>query len=373
MKRVLFFVHDGAGLGHLRRTARIAEALQGPCASLVVTGHRTVGWVLPEACDFVHVPSWDGLLESRSRRRGRELWLRVAPEEARALRRTIIDATVEAFRPDAIFMDYLPFGRDNELEELITRHPAKKYLVLRGFIDSVDLPAFTAWAPAIERIFSRVFVAADPRVIDVAAEYGLDALRGKIEYAGYVTPAPVARQDVRRRRGLNDDAMWVVCSAGGGLDGKEMIEHCLELPCRFGELVFDIVVGPRSRASVSAAPHGDRTRVWQDCAELPQFHAAADIVITCGGYNSLAEAMHGGASVISCPVATRSNDEQRTSARRLAAHYPMTVLDDPASIAEALAESVRRTRHDPARPPFPVATGGAERIRDAVLADLGSG
>lgn len=374
MKRILFFVHDGAGLGHLRRMARIAEALQGPCASLVVTGHRTVGWVLSEACDFVHVPSWDGLLEARSRRRGRELWLRVEPEEARVLRRSIIDATVDAFRPDAIFMDYMPYGRDNELEELIARHPAKKYLVLRGLIDTIDLPSFIEWSPAIARVFSRIFIAADRRVVDVADEYGLEVLRERMEYVGYVTPAvQISRDDVRRRRGLDDGSLWVVCSAGGGLDGDEVIRRCLDLPAQFEQLFFDIVAGPRSRVNVANAEHGHRTRIWPDCAELPQFHAAADIVITCGGYNSLVEAMYGGAYIISSPVATRSNDEQRTNVGRLARHYPMTVVDRPDHLGDALAEAVECVRRNPTRPSFPFASGGADRIRHLVLADLGSG
>jgi hypothetical protein len=39
--RALFFAFDGGvGLGHLRRLARIAEEMQGPCACLLVTGHR---------------------------------------------------------------------------------------------------------------------------------------------------------------------------------------------------------------------------------------------------------------------------------------------------------------------------------------------
>jgi predicted glycosyltransferase len=371
MKRIAFFVHDGAGLGHLRRMARIAETLQGPCASLIITGHRTVGWVLSEACDFVHVPSWDGLLEARSRRRGRELWLRVNLEEARVLRRRIIDATVDAFRPDAIFMDYLPFGRDNEIEELIIVHPAKKYLVLRGLIDTIDLASFAEWCPAIARTFDRVFVAADPRIVDVTAEYGLDAMREKMEYVGYVTPADsVPREEMRRRRGLDDDTRWVVCSAGGGLDGEEILRCCLELPSQFENVVFDIVAGPRSRLTVANIANEHRTRVLQDCAELPQLHSAADIVITCGGYNSLIEAMHGGAYVISCPISTRSNDEQRAHARRLANYYPMTVVDHPNLLVDALAEVLRQ---NPTRPPFPFRTAGAERIRTVILSDLESG
>jgi len=372
-RRVLFFVHDGTGLGHLRRTARIAEALQGPCAALLLTGHRTVGWVLPEACEFVHLPSWDALLESQSRRRGRARWLHIEPAEAALLRRRIIEATMVAFQPDAIFMDYLPFGRDAELEELICSHDAKKYLVLRGIIDTVDQAQFRGWSAKVAEHFERVFIAADERVVDVVTEYGLHALSSKTRYVGYVAPPiPAARQELRRRRGLDDDAVWVVCSAGGGLEGESLIERCLSLAEQLDSLAFDIVVGPRSRITVRSHLDGSRrVRLWQECVELPLLHGAADVVVTRGGYNSLVEAMHGGAHVVTCPRQTGNNDEQRTNALRLAGHYPIAVVHDLDLLIGTVRQTVERIRAGCPRPELPLRCGGAEKIRETVWADLG--
>src|SRR5579872_3365057 len=65
-KRIIFFVHDGTGLGHLRRLARIAKNLQGPYSCLIVTGHRAAYWFVSEESEYVHLPSLDNLLPSKS-------------------------------------------------------------------------------------------------------------------------------------------------------------------------------------------------------------------------------------------------------------------------------------------------------------------
>src|SRR5688572_15291252 len=109
-QRVLFFVHDGSGLGHLRRMCRVADALQGSCASLVVTGHRAVAWMLSAECEFVHLPSWDSIDASRGRYWNRIPWMIEEPA-GRRCRADILSAVFEAFSAHAIVVDYHPFGR----------------------------------------------------------------------------------------------------------------------------------------------------------------------------------------------------------------------------------------------------------------------
>ena len=97
---------------------------------------------------------------------------------------------------------------------------------------------------------------------------------------------------IRRSRMLPAGAKWVVCSAGGGKNGEDLIESCWQLSQLYPELYFDIVTGPRSRLQFSrrCVAHGRVSVVDANHAALPAMHAAADIVITRGGYNSLIEA-----------------------------------------------------------------------------------
>jgi len=56
-KRILLFVFDGTGLGHLRRMSRIAERLQREFVVLVVTGMREAAWLVPASCEVMILPN----------------------------------------------------------------------------------------------------------------------------------------------------------------------------------------------------------------------------------------------------------------------------------------------------------------------------
>ena len=50
----------------------------------------------------------------------------------------------------------------------------------------------------------------------------------------------------RKDRGITPARTWVVASAGGGQHGEGLIEGCLGLATMHKNIVFDIVLGPRS-------------------------------------------------------------------------------------------------------------------------------
>jgi predicted glycosyltransferase len=116
--KILIFAHDGRGLGHLRRLARLGKALQGTAAVLFVAGHREASWLIPPECEFVHIPSLDSTDKRRSRQWGRKPFCLAGAGFGRNLRRAIVKACVDEFRPDALIVDYLPLGMFDELEEI---------------------------------------------------------------------------------------------------------------------------------------------------------------------------------------------------------------------------------------------------------------
>ena len=137
-RRVLFFVHDGAGLGHLRRISRIAKTLQGPCACLIVSGHRQGAWLIPPECGFLLLPSLDTLLPRQARYWNREPFLKVKRSEALGFRQSLLESAFNCFKPDAVFVDYLPLGKNEELGRLIDEGKFRKYFVMRGVLDHPD-------------------------------------------------------------------------------------------------------------------------------------------------------------------------------------------------------------------------------------------
>jgi predicted glycosyltransferase/glycosyltransferase involved in cell wall biosynthesis len=382
-KRVLFFVHDGTGLGHLKRLSRLGSAIQGPCASLMVTGHWSASAIVPEAMEFVHLPSFDSLLPNKASYWGRKPFLSLSREDARAFRAQMLEHVISDFDPDAIVVDYLPLGHHSELHSVINNSCAKKYFIMRGVLDvpgnvRMDLLWGEAEA-ALANKYDRLLVAGDRRICDVAKEYDLkSSLTSKMEYIGYVsTPVPPhERERVRHERGIGPRDKWVVCSAGGGAIGEELISECELLPAAFPNVEFDIVYGPRANTPwpflsgdiyVSA-----NVRFMRAPRSLDKLHGSADVVITSGGYNSMMEAMEGGARLICSPAQRREGGEQVTHAQRLSRYYPITFVSDHAQIRSALTQVLEATVPPP-KIHQALDLRGISRFKEIVLEDLGFG
>lgn len=382
--RVLFFVHDGTGLGHLRRVSRLAACVQGPCASLVISGHRQASFIVPPECELVHIPSLDSLLPNKSRYWGRKPFLDISMKEALALRKEILHAAVNAFNPDVIVVDYLPLGKHAELADVVRETSARLYFIMRGVLDHpdnvrLDLLGGSGEA-TLENRYDRLFVAADKKICDVVKEYGLsEVIAAKTDYIGYISEpvAPHVLQQTRTERGIASNEQWVVCSAGGGALGEKLIEECVTLPERFPGVFFDIITGPRTSKQwtfLSSDVHvNGKVRFHRECNVLARLHAAADVVVCAGGYNSLVEAMEGRARVITCPVQLRTNDEQFIHGSRLATFYPLRMITDLHQLEFALQCALTDAK-DESLPPPPrsvLSFDGALNFRRVLLDDLG--
>ncbi|MFD2349662.1 hypothetical protein ACFSTC_10225 [Nonomuraea ferruginea] len=90
---------------------------------------------MPEECEYVHLPSWDSLLEDKARYWDRRPFVVLDEAGAVRLRKSILTAVVEAFEPDVIFVDHLPLGAGEELAEVIEDTRCLKYLVTRGVLN----------------------------------------------------------------------------------------------------------------------------------------------------------------------------------------------------------------------------------------------
>lgn len=381
--RLLFFTFDGEGLGHLKRICLIAEGLQDTCSCLIVSGHRTMSELVSTGCEYVHLPSYETLFEHVSRHWDRAPFMRVSKTEALKLRATILDSIVAAFRPDAIFTDCLPLGLDDELEAVIRAHRGKSYLILRGVLgdpEKVSALTFSGKQGSIlETHYRRLLVASDRRICDLACDYRMSpAVARKLEYCGYVRK-PIGAQtiaDVRAERGLRPGDAYVVCSAGGGMAGEALTVRCVELARCFEGTHFDIVLGPRSnlpwpRRTLSAYREGN-VRFIRESYALPLLHAAADVVITPGGYNSLVESMQGRAQIIAVSAQARATGELFTHAARLGAYHPISLVKDPSELHGVFERVLARAREQ--RPvdlaDVPLDFGGVEKIKAIIARDL---
>lgn len=383
-KRAIFFVFDGGtGIGHLRRLACLAKKLQGRLACLVITGHREpANWFIPEECEYIHLPSWDSLLESKAQYWGRKPFILLDQTEAARLRKGILKGVVEAFKPDVMFVDHLPLGNQEELADIVRTASCFRYLITRGILNESVEPNPVLGEKAqyyLNAYYHRILATSDRRVFDFSTQYNiLPAIKEKTIHTGYVVER-VQRDligTVREGRGLQNGDTWVVASAGGGQLGEELIGRCLELAGTHKEIVFDIIVGPRSSLRWEEG-HGtvvarDNLRLHKQVSNMPYLHASADVVISSGGYNSLLETLQGNARILCFPTWKDRRDEQYRHAMCLKKFVNIEVSTEVARLPtmfERVIKSIgcqgRRDRREE------LDFNGAAAVQQIVLEDLG--
>src|SRR5919202_162100 len=119
--RVMIYSHDTFGLGHLRRSRAIANALveERPGVSvLIISGSPVIGsFEFGSGVDYVRIPGVTKLPDGDYR----SLNLNLCLDEAVRLRADLILQTAKTFRPDLLIVDKEPTGFRGELMSALQR------------------------------------------------------------------------------------------------------------------------------------------------------------------------------------------------------------------------------------------------------------
>ena len=302
------YSHDGYGMGHLRRNLNIATRfVQSDSASnaLMVVGSYSGGYLEPSpGIDFIKIPSiikvGAGVYEPFS--------LRNSVERTKALRSGAIRQAAEAFDPHIFLADHVPAGVWDELVPTLEmfRRKADPPAVLLGMRDIVDSPELVRkqWAEEgtyelVNRYYDEVLIYGCPLLFDTARQYGLSGrLTCGVRYCGYVC-SEAASQDpsvVRQQLGVAGGERLVLVTGGGGGDAYPMMQVALEAFRSLGSgagLKFVLIAGPlmppEQKESLQAQAEGLNGRVLSHVYDNLSYLNAADLVVTMGGYNTLAE------------------------------------------------------------------------------------
>lgn len=329
--RILFYSHDTFGLGHIRRTLAVCEALSKAvedASMLVLTGSSAVHLLrIPDRVDYVKLPCvtkvGDEHYESK--------FLNLDFDAIRALREEIIFRTAVNYAPDMILIDNVPLGMKGEL--LKTLHYFREFhsgtRIILNFRDVIDEPrrVIPNWTSnlvydAIDFFYDRVLVYGSPDVFDFVREYRLPAgVAGKVEYVGYIARATrPGAADLIRRRLVDQGEKLALITAGGGGDGYQVIEKYLEGLASADPIVrmhSHIVLGtdmPATHRETLLSRFGRKSRVsgnqrvsFADIYDdLTDYVEAADVVLSMGGYNTISEILSlGKRSVVVPRVAPR--------------------------------------------------------------------
>ena len=313
--RFLLYSHDGLGFGHARRNLAIATALtlaDPEAAVLLATSADEVHSLgIPPRVDVVKLP---GLRKvANEKYTGRRL--AVGGTSVLAVRNSLLQATVDSFKPAVILADKHPLGARGELEPALIAVRGAGGRTALGFRDILDEPAQVKaeWAgadipKAIAEYYDRVLVYGHPAVVDPVVDYGLPAaLAPRLRYCGYVcTPPP--------RDGMTRDALpllsssdrrpVVLATAGGGEDGWAILE-CFIAAAATADWRAIVVAGsqstPEKRQALREAAAAAGVTYYTFVRGLDAWFDMVDALVCMGGYNTLAEAVSRGTPTVCVP------------------------------------------------------------------------
>ena len=304
---ILMYSHDTYGLGHIRRSMAIARHLSGKEVNiLILTGSPIAGrFTFPEQVDFVRIP---GMIK-KTNDEYHSLSIRIDPNQALHIRKNIISATAEAFRPDLFIVDKEPLGLKKEvlptLQWLRESLPATKTVL--GLRDILDEPSVVCkdWKAKdvyryLEELYDEIWVYGNRDIYDPIVEYKIpSSIEPKICFTGYIPrkqSSESVRKKIRKRYRILDEDTFILVTAGGGGDGCDLLDHYLSMHDFFPtSLPFKtlMITGPfmpkPSRESLKkrAKQYGIKSLPFHP--RMEQLIGAADLVISMGGYNTICE------------------------------------------------------------------------------------
>ena len=355
--RFLLYSHDGFGLGHLRRSLTIADALleREPEASvLLVTGSPTPAvFDAHDRCETVKLPSITKELDGSYRARSGHLELGRVLE----LRSSLIKTVAEQFEPDVFLVDHTATGPSAELLPALRSLATRRSRIVLGLRDVLDEGKRarrelrdSGAIDALRSYYDAIFVYGDRRIVDPLELYDMPAdLRAKASFCGIVcspracAPKPPAQRGVVARP-------EIVASAGGGADGYALLRGvvaALRGPLRDESLNAQLVAGPHCSetrvADLERACQDDpRIVIRRHVNSMDALLQSADVLLTMGGYNSIYEAIRAGRGVLALPRSFPRREQQLRCERLEALGLVKTLGPSAAIDPKVMAAAIRR-------------------------------
>lgn len=308
MKKLLFYSHDSYGLGNIRRMVAIANFLVArhhDLYILLVTGSPMLhAFRTHPQIDYIKLPC---LQRSQSGSYSAKLSC-FSGQSLLELRADIIHEVVDSFKPDLVLVDKKPEGLNGELKQTLsllnTLEPAPKCVLLLR--DILDTPQVTQriwqknqYYQLIEKHYHQVLVVGEQRIFDVVEQYSFPpTVKNMTTFCGYLyRTEPIEHRIELLDHMLESDKKLIVVAAGGGNDGLLMLENYLQA-CRqnswhhrVNSMVF---YGPEMcQADVEQlkqiAQQVPNVTLAEFTPHFISYLAAADLVVTMAGYNTVCE------------------------------------------------------------------------------------
>ncbi|MBW1865210.1 MAG: glycosyltransferase [Deltaproteobacteria bacterium] len=306
---IVMYSHDTYGLGHIRRTMAIASQLRNPSTNiLILTGSPIAGrFSFPEQVDFVRIP---GMIK-KTNEEYLPLSIKINAGHALDIRKKIIIATVKAFQPHLFIVDKEPLGLKKEilptLKWLRKCCPnTRTVLGLRDIMDDAEIVKDN-WKKkgiyqALDTYYSEIWTYGIRDYYDPIKEYGIpESISRKIQFTGYIPREVKSKKDAiqeRKRHKIQQADKLVVVTTGGGGDGYPVMDAYLSMLEDQGTAIpyrSILITGPfmpkAQRKEIFKRSRKLKVKVFHFYRQMEKILAAADLVISMGGYNTVCELM----------------------------------------------------------------------------------
>ena len=382
--RVMVYSHDTYGLGNIRRMLAISDHLLSaiPGTSiLLVTGSPMVHeFRIQPGLDYIKLPclSRTGRDEYSAKSLGTEIG------QLMQLRSGLISTAARDFEPDVVLIDKKPDGVKHELRgtlELLRRErpQCRVALVLRDILDTPKA-TIASWkerdySQTLRRYFDSILILGSSDVFDAVREYEFPPdLRRRTQYCGYLRrEAPDANSASSLRTELlsSGESRLVLVTPGGGEDGFALVHDYVAGMGRTEGVRSLVVCGPE----MPPAQRDAVKALTQDCpsitvreftGDLMSHMAAADVVVSMAGYNTICEILSLNKRAV-CVPRFHPVREQWIRAERLSRLGLIDVIHPDRLTPEILTEAVTRqlTADQPPKA-FPASVDGLNVIAEWV-------
>jgi len=356
--KVFFYVQHLLGIGHLRRAATLARALEqaGFEVTLASGGKPVQGYrvlQLPPAssdASFLHLLDEDGNpVDDAWKRRRREALL----------------AAYAAAAPEVLLIELFPFGRRQmrfELLPLLNQAIAAtpRPLVVCSVRDLIQAKPEREQeiVECFEHFYDRLLVHGDPRLARFERSFGAAArIAGKLHYTGYVVQEmPETESDA--------GASEVLVSAGGGAVGQRLIEAAIAARAlsRLRERTWRVLAGINAEnfeALKARAGRGIIVERFRNDFTLRLRNCV--LSVSQAGYNTVLETLQARARAVVVPFAGVAESEQSLRANLLAERGLLEVVEEAALTPATLAAAIDRAAARPRPAPGAIDLDGARR------------
>ncbi|HEU6442911.1 MAG TPA: glycosyltransferase [Microvirga sp.] len=385
--RVLIYSHDTFGLGHLRRSRAIANAIVGdwPDASVVIiSGSPVIGnFEFGSGVDYIRIPGVTKLPDGDYR----SLNLNVNLEEAVGLRQALILQTAKAFEPDVFIVDKEPTGFRGEVVPALDYLQAAGCRLVLGIRDVMDEPTLLVpeWErkeakQALVRYYDEIWVYGLKDVYQPLKALDLpEEVTRRITYTGYLRREEPPTPSLTKYPKITKQPFILVTTGGGG-DGDDLIDWVISAYESDPDLEQPalILFGPfidrdKRRAFVERIAKQPKLDVMSFDNKIERLMKKADAIVAMGGYNTFCEALSFDKRTLIVPR-TRPRLEQYIRAVETERLGLVRMLSDyneprrPERMAQALRNLCSQPR--PSEVTIPGLLDGLDRVQERLKALL---